>query len=84
MMGFLSPFWVMLCLLLIVVLTIGVILTIVGIIKYSEDKKDRQLMVWGIVTLLVPIIIWGIVMTFISDNFVDLHHESEYSNMMDY
>lgn len=83
-MGFLSPFWVMLCLLLIVVLTIGVILTIVGIIKYSEDKKDRQLMVWGIVTLLVPIIIWGIVMTFTSDNFVDLHHESEYSNMMDY
>ncbi len=82
MMGSLSPFWMVLSFALMITLILGVVITILGIVKYSDDKKEGKLMVWGIALLLVPLLVWGIVMTTSSNDLFDSNHNIDNYNMM--
>ena len=83
MMGSTSPFWAVLVPTLGITLVLGMITTIIGIVKYSENKKDKQLITWGIIILFVPIVLWGIMMS-VGSNYFDSNHNDEEFNMMDY
>lgn len=83
MMGFTNPLWATLCLLLLIFLIIGVVLTIVGIVKYFEDNKNKQLMIWGIIILVVSLLVWGVTVSVGSNYFINSNQDSENTNMMD-